>query len=336
MLEPNHKVVDTKFFLDILGIDSTSGRERALSQILCAEIGKWGCKVEHFAAADGTENLLFCWGKPEIVYCTHMDTVPPYSKPRVCGEVITGRGSCDAKGQVFAMFEACKSLYRSGKTGFALLLLSGEETGSFGAKAFAKESFTAPYLVIGEPTDNAMASACKGTKSFEIKFKGEPVHSGYPQYGKSAVEMFVEFVNRLNGADLPLDPVLGETTYNIGKLHSDNPQNILSPELSCRVYFRTTFATDASIESIVKNAASDAEVKCFGGDIPAYYETLPGIESKPISFGSDAPHLVNFEHKAICGPGSILDAHTSHEQIALSDIEKAVAQYIQMYNSWVG
>lgn len=53
--------------------------------------------------------------------------------------VFYGRGTCDAKGQIFAMWEACKQLEAKGCTDFGLLLLAGEETGSFGAKAFREQ-----------------------------------------------------------------------------------------------------------------------------------------------------------------------------------------------------
>jgi hypothetical protein len=37
------------------------------------------------------------------------------------------------------MWEACKELEAKGCTDFGLLLLAGEETGSFGAKAFREQ-----------------------------------------------------------------------------------------------------------------------------------------------------------------------------------------------------
>ena len=247
---------------------------------------------------------------------------------------IKGRGSCDAKGQVFAIVEACKRLAEEGKTDFGMLLLAGEETGSWGAKAFAKTEFRAEYLVVGEPTDNCMVSASKGTKSFDLKFTGEPFHSGYPKYGVSAVDLFVEFVNALKAKDFGMDPVLGETTWNIGLLHSDNPQNILSPELTCRLYFRTTFVSDEAVCQWMAEAAGERlAVTARGGDTPARYWTVEGLPSKSVAFGSDAPHLKNFTHKAICGPGSITVAHRDDECVRVADLATAVEQYLALYRS---
>ena len=179
-----------------------------------------------------------------------------------------------------------------------------------------------------------MVSASKGTKSFDLRFIGEAFHSGYPARGRSAVDMFVNFMNSLASAGFPEDEVLGATTWNVGQLRSDNPQNILSPLLNCRLYFRTCFASDAAVCAFMDKARSQTlEVVARGGDAPLNYHTVPGIPTKPVSFGSDAPHLTNFTHRMICGPGSIEVAHRDDEHILLRDIDTAVEQYVQLYES---
>ena len=356
--------MDFGFFHDFLSIDSTSGKERKvaewLSETLPGMFPAANRPVQRVdEVGDGTLNLLLTWGKPRIVFCSHLDTVPPYIPPTFLESVIKGRGSCDAKGQVFAMVTACQRLAEEGKTDFGLLLLAGEETGSWGAKAFAKTDFRAPYLVVGEPTDNCMVSASKGTKSFDLKFTGEAFHSGYPQYGVSAVDLFVDFVNQLRAKDFGLDPVLGETTWNIGLVHSDNPQNLLSPALTCRLYFRTTFVSDEAVCKWMAEApalwtcpSKQATTSCHseevedrrknltvtprGGDTPATYWTVEGLPAGPVAFGSDAPHLKNFTHKAICGPGSITVAHRDDEHVLIAELEKAVEQYLVLYRTAQG
>lgn len=320
------------FFRDILEIDSTSGRERALAEWLLAHVE--APRAESFEVGDGTLNLLFSWGRPGLVFCTHLDTVPPYIAPSFDGESVHGRGSCDAKGQLYAMYRACRRIAADGGSGFGLLLLSGEETGSFGAKAFSRSGFSAPYLVIGEPTDNCMVSASKGTRSFDLRFTGKAFHSGYPECGRSAVEMFVDFMNRLHAEAFPPDAELGETTFNVGQLCSDNPQNILSPSLECRLYFRTTFASTERVDAFMAACAGpELTVAARGGDDPAAYMTLPGFRTRAVSFGSDAPHLKNFTHKMICGPGSIKVAHRDDECVSLAEIDEAVENYTKIYES---
>ncbi len=322
-----------ELFREILSFDSTSGRERELGEWLAAHLE--APSVETFEVGDGTLNVLLRWGEPRVVFCSHMDTVPPYLPPVFGADRVCGRGTCDAKGQFYAMYRACRRLAEAGRSGFALLILSGEETGSWGAKAFAKTDFRAPLLVVGEPTDNCMVSASKGTKRFNLTFRGKPFHSGYPEHGVSAVELFVDFMNGLRAAGFPEDPLLGATTWNVGKLVSDNPQNILSPELNCRLYFRTTFASDAAVTAWMRSQACDTlQVEEFGGDAPARYLTLPGFPQKTVAFGSDAPHLTNFRDKIICGPGSITVAHRDDEYLAFEDLEQAITNYVSIYESY--
>ena len=323
----------TELFREILSIDSTSGKERALAEFLLDRLE--APRKEAFEVGDGTLNLLLSWGEPKLVFCTHLDTVPPYIPPRFDEDVVHGRGACDAKGQILSMYAACKELEASGRSGFALLLVSGEETGSWGAKAF-NGTLKAPLLVVGEPTDNIPASASKGTKSFDLRFVGVPFHSGYPEKGRSAVEMFMDFMIELEvESDFPHDKVLGETSWNVGLLRSDNPQNILSPELTCRIYFRTTFASDAAVQRWMqkKHIPGRVEITPRGGDSPLSYYVPSGFEGKAVSFGSDAPQLDGFDRKIICGPGSIFVAHRDDEQISTADIEQAITNYIKIYES---
>ena len=322
-----------ELFRQILSFDSTSGRERELGEWLAAHLE--APSVETFEVGDGTLNLLLRWGdEPRVVFCSHMDTVPPYIPPTFLEDRVCGRGTCDAKGQFYAMYRACQRLAAAGRTGMALLILSGEETGSWGAKAFSRTPFCAPLLVVGEPTDNCLVSASKGTKRFDLRFLGRPFHSGYPEHGQSAVELFIDFMNELRAAGFPEDPLLGVTTWNVGELHSDNPQNILSPELRCRLYFRTTFATDAAVCAWMRAHASDTlQVTEIGGDAPAKYVTLPGFPAKSVAFGSDAPHLTGFAQKIICGPGSITVAHRDDEFLAFADLEQAIANYVSIFET---
>lgn len=389
-------------FLEMLSIDSSSSREKRLSDFLAERFLTGKNRVERFPVrcteenpdGDGTENLLFSWGCPKVVFCTHLDTVPPYFPPAVeCAKdedggeevVVRGRGSCDAKGQLISMYNACLELERRGHTDFALLLLAGEEAGSFGAKSFDRIvgdiGLKTDYVIVGEPTDNLMVSACKGTKSFEVTFTGTSCHSGYPEHGVSAVDMFVDFANALRSVEFPEDPVLGKTSWNIGQLSSANPQNILSRNLSFRIYFRTTFTSDGIVTNLMRNIAGDGAklrfgkaaseagvggtgrdgfgrregtdvenepdgrgvaawqkamtVKEFGGDTPMTYTVFDGFGTTTAAFGSDAPQLKGFAHRCLCGPGSILVAHTDGEYVRVGDLVKAAAQYVRMYEQAV-
>lgn len=345
--------MDLELFLEILGVPSTSGDERTLAGFLKERLAA-PC-VHEYEVGDGTVNLLFDWsgtGRPSFVFCTHLDTVPPYIPPSVelvkAGDelpdgvfataddtMVKGRGACDAKGQIFAMYNACLELQGEGFKDFGLLLLSGEETGSHGAIAYNRDNSGGGFVLVGEPTGNRLVTASKGTKAFEVTIPGKACHSGYPERGVSAVERFVDLMNTLKLVEFPEDPILGPTTWNVGDLVSSNPQNILSPEISFRIYFRTTFATDQLIQNKLLGACPPGTViRSFGGDSPMrYFSEVEGIPSGPASFGSDAPRLEKFARRAILGPGSILTAHTDKEYILVGDIAAAVGRYVSVFKT---
>ena len=324
-------------FINLLSIDSSSGKERRLAEYLSYAFSTARCNTSSFEVGDNSLNLYFSWGQPRIVFCTHLDTVPPFIPPRIVTQAdnelwIFGRGSCDAKGQIYAMYTACVELEEAGCTDFGLLLVSGEETGSHGAKQVRNQIPPCEYLVIGEPTDNKMVSACKGTKAFEVTILGQSAHSGYPEHGISSILRFNDWLNQLQAIKFPDDPLLGPTTWNIGCLHSNNAQNILSDCVRFRIYFRTTFASDEMVQTTMASFQNDfIKIQAYGGDTPARYHTLEGFPTKTVAFGNDAPHLPGYQHKIICGPGSILVAHTQDEAIRWNDIRQAADLYKEIY-----
>ena len=80
-------------------------------------------------------------------------------------------------------------------------------------------------------------------------------------------------------------------------------------------------------------AGEDVEVQARGGDSPSHYLTLEGFPVKTVAYGSDAPHLSNFQHKMICGPGSINVAHRDDEHISIGELEEAVKNYIRIFET---
>ena len=131
------KASHINFFLKIMAINSTTGNEKKLINYILKNCKPKGAKID-VLGSDPTKrcqtSLFFKWGKPKIIFCTHLDTVPPYIPPRKKKNTIYGRGAVDAKGQIITMLNVCEELYKEKQNDFGLLLLAGEETDSAGAK----------------------------------------------------------------------------------------------------------------------------------------------------------------------------------------------------------
>jgi acetylornithine deacetylase len=316
----------------LMKIDSTSGKEGELADFIAGSFHLPGATLETQDIGDGTMNLFYRWGTPGIIFCTHLDTVPPYIKPVKGNNKISGRGACDAKGQIITVWNVCKELCHEGETNFGLLLVAGEETGSKGAKVANNLIRDCKYVIIGDPTENKLISAGKGIQLYDVRISGISCHSGYPQYGDSAIESMRLFLNLLSGLEFPIDQVLGPTTFNIGMLSSGNAYNVLPDLVSFRLYFRTTFASHDLIENALRGiAGGKTDITMIREDKPFEYYHPGGFDSDIVAFGCDGPCLTNLGKCLLYGPGSIKTAHTANEHIHIQEIETAITDLKKIF-----
>ena len=57
---------------------------------------------------------------------------------------------------------------------------------------------------------------------------------------------------------------------------------------------------------------------------------MEGFDTTAVAFTTDIPLLANWGKPLLFGPGSILDAHTSHERIDKSELVQSVQSYARM------
>lgn len=309
----------------IMKIDSTSGKEAELANYIAENFPTPGAALEIQEVGDGSVNLFYKWGTPEIIFCTHLDTVPPYVEPGSENGKVFGRGACDAKGQIITGYNVCKDLHGEGETNFGLLLVAGEETGSKGAKIANNLIKDCKYVIIGEPTENKLIKAGKGIQLYDVRIKGLSSHSGYPQYGDNAIERMKTFLDRLSGLKFPEDPLTGSTTYNIGMLSSDNACNVLSDLVTFKLYFRSTTSSQLVIEDSLKSICDEKiSIDKVREEEPFEYYYINGFPGDIAAFSCDGPSLYNLGKILLYGPGSIKVAHTEKEFISIKEIEQAI------------
>jgi acetylornithine deacetylase len=318
-------------------IDSTSGKEVELAHFIADNFQSPGATLETQDVGDGSVNLFYKWGTPEIIFCTHLDTVPPYIEPRSENSRVLGRGACDAKGQIITAWNVCKELYGEGENNFGLLLVSGEETGSKGAKVANSLIQGCKYVIVGEPTENKLIRAGKGVQLYDVQIRGTNSHSGYPQYGDDAVVRMREFLNRLAGIDFSEDPLIGSTTYNIGLLSAGNAYNVVPDLVTFKIYFRTTFSSHPVIEEKLKSISDEKiSITKVREEEPFEFFYIDGYASDIAAFSCDGPSLFNLGRCLLYGPGSIKVAHTENEFINLADIDKAVTDLKNIFKTLKG
>jgi acetylornithine deacetylase len=200
----------------LVNIDSVTGNEGACGQFLSAYLAQRNFQVELQEVTPGRANVLAFQGTPKIVLSTHLDTVPPFFPAHEDAEFIHGRGSCDAKGIIASEITAAERLSKEGMTDFGLLFLAGEEVSSDGAQVANRSPRGAQYIINGEPTENKLAIGSKGILRVDVRTRGRMAHSAYPHLGENAIEKLLDILADLRTLEMPMDPVLGPSTINIG------------------------------------------------------------------------------------------------------------------------
>ena len=330
MLTPLN-VVDVA--LDLMRIESTSGHEGEVIAFVERLLSGRGWRTTRIPVSPDRDDIFATAdAAPLVTLSTHLDTVPPYIPPARNGSRITGRGACDAKGIAAAMICAAERL-RESAVPVALLFVIGEETTHDGAHA-ANEAIasgripaTSTALVNGEPTESRIALGTKGAVRITLRTKGRAAHSAYPHLGTSATASLVRLLAELDGLDLPRDPVLGDTTVNIGSLYGCVAENVVAPWAEARSSARHVGPVDDVVGAVTLWGCARANVE-VGVSMPAVHlETLPGIETSVVAFATDIPALTRWGQPYLYGPGSVHVAHTDHEFVDVAELERAVDTY---------
>lgn len=310
----------------LINIDSTTGQEAAAGTWLAAALRQLGYTVVEQAVGRGCANVIATLDTPAVVFSTHYDCVPPHFPSRIEGGRLCGRGACDAKGILAAQVAAAERLRERGERRVGLLFVVGEERGSDGAAAANGVAPGSRFLINGEPTDSRLGAATRGVLRVRLQATGRAAHSATPERGESAIDKLIDALVRLRALELPADPDLGRTFYSVGLIAGGIAPNVVSPQASAEVLFRTTGAAEdilrvlADLEPLV----SVQEVL----RVPTVrLHTVPGIPAAVFPFTTDVPLLDRWGTPLLFGPGSILVAHTAEEYLEIAELEAAIDTY---------
>ena len=320
-------------------IESTTYHEGAVGDFLADFLARRGWAVEKTAvpqteaSADAGPRWNVYGGTagetPDLVFSTHMDTVPPYIPFSEDGEFMYGRGVSDAKGIIAAQVVAAEALRAEGFR-IGVLFVSGEERDSAGAKVANLNPKGSRFLINGEPTDNRLALASKGALRAVLKSTGKMGHSAYPELGESAVHKLVEALAKILALPLPTVEDVGPSTLNIGQIQGGHAPNVIADKAEAQVLIRLVGDSAPVRAAVVEAAAGLAEVY-FTLEIPfVRLRAVEGLPTMIAKFTTDIPQLSNWGEPLLLGPGSIHVAHTPYEKLAKKELFEAVELYIKV------
>lgn len=321
--------------LRLMAADSTSGREEPAIAVMLELARELGLPAERLPAGPGRDNVLIGHGAPEIVLCTHLDTVPPFIPGRLVDGVVWGRGACDAKGVAIAMLHAL-DLVRAASPDVraSCLFVVGEETDHLGAKAVvASGRFGPRHVLLGEPCGMTPAVGQKGLLKVRLAASGKSGHSAYPEVGISATHRLVRVLATLLETRWPSDPTLGETTVNVGLLGGGVAANVIAASAEATLLFRCAAPVDSVRAALGDLLAAD------GGDIsffelsrsePIDFDHLGESPGPAVPFNTDASLMLELGARvSLMGPGDMRCAHSEREHLAVADLEDGIRRYAE-------
>jgi acetylornithine deacetylase len=316
----------------LVDIESITGNEERVGVFLHAELSRLGWEAKKISV-EGKRANIYAFApeqpRPAVVLSTHMDTVPPFIPSSEDESCVYGRGSCDAKGIIAAQIAAAERLRFEGvKVG--LLFLVGEERDSQGAQVANQQAVGSRFLINGEPTENRMAVASKGSLRVEVVADGKMAHSAYPQLGESAIDKLLDALCRLRAMKLPVDPEVGPSTLNIGLIEGGRAANVIPDHAKAELLYRLVGPADVLRADILKAVEGLARAN-FGLEIPfVRLRTIDGMPSMVAAFTTDIPALTNWGEPLLVGPGSIHVAHTTAERVEKKQLSEAVELYCRI------
>jgi acetylornithine deacetylase len=336
---PPKPIDPIRYTRELCQIESTTYHEGEVGEFLAESLARRGWTVEKTPveqppeSADAGPRWNVYAGRtgetPDLVFSTHMDTVPPYIPFSEDADFLYGRGVCDAKGILAAQVAAAEALRAAGFR-IGLLFVSGEERDSAGAKAANLAPKGNRFLINGEPTDNRVALASKGALRAAFKATGKMAHSAYPELGESAVHKLVEVLGRVLQMPLPVLDGIGPSTLNIGQIHGGHAPNVIADRAEAQVLVRTV-TDSAPVRAQLTQIAGDQATVEFTLDTPfVRLRAVEGLPTMVAKFSTDIPALSNWGEPLLLGPGSIHVAHTPNEKLAKKELLDAVDLYTKV------
>ncbi len=323
----------------LVDIESITYNEGAVGTWLEAYLEGLGFAVERMPVSQADEsrqsgerfNLYasVADATPDVVFSTHMDTVPPFIASSEDDEFIYGRGTCDAKGIIAAQIGAAAQLCEE-DANVGLLFVVGEERDSAGARVANDNPKGSRFLINGEPTDNRLAVASKGALRATIRATGKMGHSAYPELGDSAIHKLVHALEKMLALKLPFVEDVGPGTLNIGVIEGGHAPNVIADTAAAHVLVRLV-GPSAEVRSAIEEAVAGLATVDFTLDIPfVRMRKIDGLETMVAAFTTDIPALANWGEPLLLGPGSILVAHTPNEKLAKRELFAAIDLYAQV------
>jgi len=207
----------------LVDIESITGNEAGVGEFLYRELCRLGYPTRKMLVESDRFNVyatpqrtpeagnLKPGDPPAVVFSTQYGHGPALYSFSEDESRIYGRGSCDAKGIIAAQIAAAERLRQENI--YVACSSSGRRARQPGREGGKRAAPGCKYLVNGEPTENRIALASKGTLPSKLPRRTHAPFA-YPELGVSAIDKLLTTLERLRRC--PCLPI------RVGPVHAEH------------------------------------------------------------------------------------------------------------------
>jgi len=348
-------IMDTKVYVndavrllrDLIRVPSVSRDEARAADVLAAAIRDYGYSPRREINNVWTVAPDYDEARPTLLLNAHIDTVKPAAtwtrdpfSPDVEGDTLYGLGSNDCGGGLVSLLQVFRILALRQRTYNLIYLASAEEEVS-GANGIRRALPLLPEIdaaVVGEPTGLQPAVAEKGLMVLDITYQGKSGHAARGE-GVNAIYKALDDIRWMR--DYKFEKVsdfLGPTVMNVTMISAGTQHNVIPDKCSLVVDVRTNELYDN--EEVFEFVRSRVKGECAAR---SFHLKSSGISmSHPLvrrcldlgltPFGSPTlsdQALMPFPSIKL-GPGESSRSHSADEFVRISEIERAIALYVEL------
>lgn len=351
-----------ELLMQLIKTPSVSRDEAAAADILVDFIGKWGMPCQRIG-----NNVLIQEEidpqKPTMLLNAHIDTVKPVSTwtrdpftPTIEGDRLYGLGANDCGGglvsllQVYRMLRGGTSQSGTGHnlegtsqsgTGYNLVYLASCEEEVSGEGGFRMALPQLPKIdvaIVGEPTGMQPAIAEKGLMVIDGTAYGKSGHAARNEGVNAIYEALDDLVWLRDYRFRKESLLLGPTKMTVTVLNSGTQHNVIPDECHFVIDVRTNeyYQNEYLFAFLQKHVKSELKARSFrlsSSHIPVGHPLVQRcIKMGMTPFGSPTlsdQALMPFLSLKL-GPGESSRSHTADEFICISEIEKAIENYVSL------
>lgn len=332
---------------DLIATPSISREEDAAAQVFENQLKAYGLKYERKG------NNIWCispkWeeGKPTLLLNAHIDTVKPVAswtrnpfEPTLEDDILYGLGSNDCGGGLVTLLQVYRYFLEYESPYNIIYLASAEEevSGANGISCVLPLLPKIDVAIVGEPTNMQPAVAEKGLMVIDMTSHGKSGHAARNEGVNAIYEMLDDLTWIRNYQFKKESEFLGATKMTVTMINAGTQHNVIPDECKAVIDVRTNeyYQNEFLFEFLRKHLHSDVKARSFRLHSSHIDINHPLIQ-KCISMGKKPFGSPTLSDQALMpfpsfkmGPGESSRSHSANEFIRISEMQRAIEEYIQL------